>query len=1633
MDNLYAAEIAQDEEHQINLPYNPSVIPGPYDLNFPYTWRIINTQLDPSAYEPTVCTVECILQNFRYTRLNGYGPIDNHPGRLIWAGYSEAFLLARRRFNFKVASDENTQWLEDHPTATVMRWSNGRGRNAIITPGVEPDFKIFPRSNEEDYKNRKSRQQFSMVRVRIENMPTTTRDDDVVSARPMSSDNVYIRPNDDMFTVRRLYTSLVRKYFWQPEVEGLTQRGSEKFLFFPDDFEIAARDDIRILYEFMFMKGPNWTRTDNYHMSHEYRNVYARPNNLQAVIQGGDEMEYDGGDDMYFHPHPLPPPRIRAPKIIEYRAPSRFQPSRRTAPRPSPSMQRAVAERRQRLANIPYNLRQRNYIFGKVGGDDDSAFPYARMKDQIYIKRNVGDFFIHSKACIATPETPENLCFPMAFMRCQKRTWVHKICNGQPTSEMDNIVEGQVFDLFLDDIELPEGLEGKETSFFSNNTIHIFDCTKKLLPRVGSHGRQIFMNEARDLEEWEIQLWKWCAFQVHEFVQQVCNVSIDYTDMEQCLHAYAYTFELNISVYAMELRGERIHLECLHSLAPRKEENFIGLILQKDHVHAISHNRAYHKSEINPSSSCLHTYCDFCNTMSHSRTRAFAHTNKCFISNKWKTTPSLETLHEEDATKLELRKKYNYLPENKKYQNMCTTCYFSEEDCNCPHKNTNDWETRGAVFIMCKICSKEIPLNHYNDHHCYMKARKPKNRLDDNKIFVYDIESMQTYNENCRQYIHEAILICLRAVYNQEERWYFENIRDFVLFLMDNPRMHGSVILSLNGGGYDNQFVLRYLEDNLIMHTTIPRPNTLHKYLSLTITMNGGKSSIEFLDFMMMMTDSLKNIGKAFKLPICKGEFPHKFSTADHLNYCGRLPPLDSEQDWYGFKEIQKPADLEECKEYWKQQSEIYCSCDEECICGKPKWNFKEQLLEYCWKDVDVLAGACKAYRDQALNFSGSSDYSWATSGIEPFQYMTQSQIALALFLQGREQNNIAITHEKIRTSFNPKQVLWLDQLNLNPMYEIQHAGNSFTEYYDIATNTYFDGYCKKSKTVFEYLDCYMDGCYHCYSKEIEGKEMHPHRHIRWDYVAKDTAKRLNAIRCNNRYNFLITHWSHEDVEYPEYNNRNTIGNLMKLRDFFYGGRTEVFAGYADALKYPDMEILHHDVCSLYPYVCSWKELPIGIPNIYFNRSIEKERLHPNHPDRYFGFARIRIKPNTKDLIAVLPQRIAIENGPDKLVYDLLEKEGCWHTELIYLAMERQYEVLDIYEVWHWPTSQRSSTLMRGYMEFFLRMKQEAEGWEKLGKELFNKPVEEYTEEDKNSVADMIFNNNGGFARPRLDKVEKNPVLRQLAKIFLNCLWGKLCQKNASEYEKTIYGYKQYLEIMTNPLLDPESLKFRHVNGSVFKVRYKVMDTLQETNRFLNIPIAASVTAHAQVVLMRQMFVIGPERVLYCDTDSIMFFREKGASKLNRSGLGNWEDEHPGQVITRFWALAPKCYLMEIKSTEEVEYYLRCKGVRSNEENRKRTSFDKIHQLVEDAFLGNENEGILANTMTIHPNSTNSSIPYGLMCTCYGTKRIQIVYSKRELIKNKNPNITKLNQLGILRLVPYGYDGDATHGLSSTY
>jgi hypothetical protein len=104
------------------------------------------------------------------------------------------------------------------------------------------------------------------------------------------------------------------------------------------------------------------------------------------------------------------------------------------------------------------------------------------------------------------------------------------------------------------------------------------------------------------------------------------------------------------------------------------------------------------------------------------------------------------------------------------------------------------------------------------------------------------------------------------------------------------------------------------LEYHLIPYTVLPRPGSQHKYLELTILGTSKNENIVFKDFMMFVAGSLKSIAEGFKLPISKGDFPHKFNIPENQHYCGSIPLLESEDDYFCLQQKKNKKEIDEIK-----------------------------------------------------------------------------------------------------------------------------------------------------------------------------------------------------------------------------------------------------------------------------------------------------------------------------------------------------------------------------------------------------------------------------------------------------------------------------------------------------------------------------------------------------------------------------------------------------------------------------------------------------------------------------------------------------------------------------------------------
>ena len=141
-----------------------------------------------------------------------------------------------------------------------------------------------------------------------------------------------------------------------------------------------------------------------------------------------------------------------------------------------------------------------------------------------------------------------------------------------------------------------------------------------------------------------------------------------------------------------------------------------------------------------------------------------------------------------------------------------------------------------------------------------------------------------------------------------------------------------------------------------------------------------------------------------------------------------------------------------------------------------------------------------------------------------------------------------------------------------------------------------------------------------------------------------------NIYKERHYYEIWECEWKqqYQQTQYDE-----DLSNIILDREeLFYGGRTEVFSPYANDNAINSIQ--YHDVCSLYPTVCTHDILPTGYPTRYFGLKAREqmELLNPIHTDPIFGYVRCHVRPNPHDRLGLLP-----EHKNNKLIFDLTEKK----------------------------------------------------------------------------------------------------------------------------------------------------------------------------------------------------------------------------------------------------------------------------------------------------------------------------------------------------------------------------------------
>ena len=204
---------------------------------------------------------------------------------------------------------------------------------------------------------------------------------------------------------------------------------------------------------------------------------------------------------------------------------------------------------------------------------------------------------------------------------------------------------------------------------------------------------------------------------------------------------------------------------------------------------------------------------------------------------------------------------------------------------------------------------------------------------------------------------------------------------------------------------------------------------------------------------------------------------------------------------------------------------------------------------------------------------------------------------------------------------------------------------------------------------------------------------------------------------------------------------------------------------------------------------------------------------------------------------------------------------GIWCSTVnkVNKALDLGYRMVRMVEVWHF--SKTSSKLFIGYIDTFLKIKQEASGW----------PCWCATEQQMKQYLREYERKEG--IKMDHTKINKHPGLRSLATLMLNSFWGKFGQRDNMPQVEFVKDTERYFRLLTCQSTQVKNIQF--VNDDCIEVYYTQGDELFSTSDKTNVAIAAFTTAHARLKLYSVLELL-QQRVLYFDTDSIIYTSKPG-------------------------------------------------------------------------------------------------------------------------------------------------------------
>ena len=161
-------------------------------------------------------------------------------------------------------------------------------------------------------------------------------------------------------------------------------------------------------------------------------------------------------------------------------------------------------------------------------------------------------------------------------------------------------------------------------------------------------------------------------------------------------------------------------------------------------------------------------------------------------------------------------------------------------------------------------------------------------------------------------------------------------------------------------------------------------------------------------------------------------------------------------------------------------------------------------------------------------------------------------------------------------------------------------------------------------------------------------------------------------------------------------------------------------------------------------------------------------------------------------------------------------------------------------------------------------------------------------------------------------------------------------------------------DILLDDKLD--NTNFQFINDDMVQMTYNFKDQFVDNSKSMNIYIACFTTSHARLMLYDELDYL-QEKVLYFDTDSIIYIDDGTKNVITGDMLGEMTDELSGKGITNFVSTGPKSYSFKYGDNEQKSAI---KGFTLNHENGNILNHDSLTKIVKkqlrDRTIVNENK-----------------------------------------------------------------------------